>query len=230
MAGCLDQLAHEDLQIPFPKGGLCISDILTHAQFLLAKQACHAWWSRAPCSSPCILDWPTPVGVHVSLPLIMASTPRTSFLPTRTFSILLFEVFGLRRIAAQQPQRGHLQSSLHGAYHSPLSPCPKVEDRLPNLPWRIAWCALPTTYSPAWPPMSFSLFFITFSQSRSAATVCVLPLTSLPSLPWSGGGCPSIFFPPARVLLPPGPFSPSVLPHWQAAQSGMPSSILHVSC
>jgi hypothetical protein len=35
--------------------------------------------------------------------------------------------------------------------------------------------------------------FTTFSQSRSAATVCVLPLTSLPSLPWIGGGCPSLF-------------------------------------
>jgi hypothetical protein len=48
VVGCLEWLAHEELHIPFQEGGLSLSDILAHVQFLLAKQACHCLMEEGP--------------------------------------------------------------------------------------------------------------------------------------------------------------------------------------
>ncbi len=144
--GCLEWLAHEELHIPFSEGGLRLSSIPSRAQALLAKQACHR---LAAGGRPArhLAYW---IGLRLRpyLPALGSGLHAEDIPPVyKDLSNLLIEVFGLPSVSVNS-LADVSSKGLYMEFTSTL-PRPKVEDRLPDLPWRIAWLRMAYPSLPA---------------------------------------------------------------------------------
>jgi hypothetical protein len=134
--GRLEQLAHEELHIPFSEGGLCLSSMASRAQVLLAKQACRR---LARGGRPARhLTYLIGLRLRPYLPALGTGLHAEDIPPVyKDISDLLIEVFGLPGVSVNCLMKVTSKSLYTGFTFTPPPP-PKVKDRLPDLHWQIA--------------------------------------------------------------------------------------------
>jgi hypothetical protein len=144
--GRLERLAYDELHVPLSEGGLKLSAIAERAQSLLAKQACHRLAAGGK-QSQHIAYW---VGLRLrhALPALAAG-PHAEAIPAffKDLCTLLLEVFRLPSVSVSSLG----EATAAGIYADLVStpPPPKVEGRIPDLPWSLIWSRLSLKALPA---------------------------------------------------------------------------------
>ena len=135
-----ERLAMEELHVPLAQGGLSIPCIQTRAQSLLAKQCCH------------FIGGGGRLAVHLSFWLgprlrhLVPALPRVLIAPGevpahyRHVAAIIAEAVTLPAVNVEALE--WVQSRLLYAAWMTDPPPPKVEFRLPHIPWRRSWARL----------------------------------------------------------------------------------------
>jgi hypothetical protein len=144
--GRLERLAYDELHTPLAEGGLRLSAIPERAQSLLAKQACHRLAAGGRPTQH-LAYW---LGLRLRHVLPgLAGGPHAEAIPVflKELGTLLLEVFRLPSVSLDALS----EATAAGIYSDLVStpPPPKVEAKLPDLPWHWIWSRLSLASLPA---------------------------------------------------------------------------------
>jgi hypothetical protein len=144
--GRLERLAYDELHVPLAEGGLRLTSIPERAQSLLAKQACHRLAAGGR-QAQHLAYW---IGLRLRFSLPdLAAGPHAEAIPPfmRDLGVLLLEVFRLPSISVDSLGEAAAADIYADLVSSP--PPPKVEAKIPDLPWHVIWSRLSLASLPA---------------------------------------------------------------------------------
>jgi hypothetical protein len=144
-AGRLERLAWSELHGRLDSGGLQVSCVFSRGQALFAKQACHLLAAGGRPAGHLAYWFGLRLLAHLPL---LGTGPHAEDIPPlfRGLSALLLEVFGLDSVKVAN--LGGVTAKALYLDFTETAPTPKIQSRITDIPWRIAWSRLATTGLP----------------------------------------------------------------------------------